>query len=80
MNVKEQIAVLQAAIDELSKHPAETSICGHVAYPDGGYSGDLSGEIYRLEIESPPDDEELEEMTAEEAELYNGIIVGVYYK
>jgi hypothetical protein len=78
MNVKEQIAILQSAITQLEQYDPDTNISGHVSYPDGCYSGDLDGDIYKIEIESPPSDEDLLEMDEEEKEMYDGVVVGVY--
>ena len=48
MKVKDQIEVLQNAIDQLKQLDQDALVIGHIPHPDGCYSGDMSGEIYKI--------------------------------
>lgn len=51
MNVAEQIEILKATISQLEQLDPNMTVDGHVAYPSDGYSGDLDGEITKIEVE-----------------------------
>lgn len=67
MNVKDQIDILKKVISSLEELDPETEVAGHVDYPDGCYSGDVSGEIYKIDVEPYTEDG-------------TSVILGVYYK
>ena len=69
MKVKDQIEVLKSTIQALEQLNPEADILGHVAYPDGGYSGDVDGEVYNIEVEDFSEEEDGSQF-----------ILGVHYK
>jgi len=76
MKVKDQIQVLQKAIDKLKKLDPKLPIQGHIAYPNGGYRGDLDGEIYLIDVEV---EDEVEDEDGNKVPPV-GVALGVYYK
>lgn len=74
MNVKQQIEVLKNCIFELEQCDPKSKVIGHCAYPDNGYSGDLDGEIYRINVEQ---DDDYPDGTPSED---NSVVLGIYYK
>ena len=84
MKVRDQIAVLQKAIDQLKLIDPTTEMSGHYIHPDGCYSGDLSGPIYNITVEHTTEEElRADASNEEEAKYligqYAGVALNVYH-
>ena len=54
MKVSDQIEVFKKVIEQLEKLDPSMEMVGHIAMPSDGYSGDVDGNIDRLEVDVDP--------------------------